>query len=56
MLPFSTRVFACISFALGVPKCKVRVVSVVPSKNCAPESHRYILFGSMMEQLPLSGL
>lgn len=55
MFPFRTRVLVWRSFSVGVPKCRVRVVSVVPSRNCAPESHRYMAFGSMIEQLPLSG-
>jgi hypothetical protein len=37
-----TRVKQARSQAVGVPKCSVRVTSVVPSTYCAPESHRNI--------------
>jgi hypothetical protein len=32
MLPFRTSVYAFFSSGDGVPKCRVRVVSVVPSR------------------------
>lgn len=36
----TTRVKARFSASVGVPKCSVRVVSVVPSMYWAPESQR----------------
>lgn len=55
MLPLSTRVYIRFSFSVGLPKWSVRVVSVVPSRYCAPESQRYMALGSIIEQLPFSG-
>jgi len=40
----STRVKHSRSRAVGVPKCMVRVTSVVPSRYWPPESHKYISF------------
>jgi len=40
MWPFSTRVKRSRISSLGVPTTTVRVMSVVPSSYCAPESMR----------------
>ena len=44
-MPFSTRVKRSFISAVGSPTITVRVMSVVPSMYCAPESMRKISSG-----------
>ena len=52
MWPFSTAVKQRFWWSLGVPKCMVRVMSVVPQSYCAPLSSSSIEVESAVEQVP----
>lgn len=50
MCPWRTRVNASRCSGDGLPKWTVRVLSIVPSRYCAPESFRYGVCRLMIEE------